>query len=112
MKRTLSRTVPILAIAIFALGLFVGPAAHAKGTDVTFINRSDRTQYVLAAFGADGSCSDMPQRENLVIDSKQMQTVQSGDSKVCWCSSRAGKIGDCTDTWKKARPGSKQRIEF
>ena len=101
------------ATAVAVVGLFVAVSvAEAKGDNVTFINKSRRTQQLLAAFGGDGACADMPKQENLKIEVGEQAVLESGSSKVCWCAG-SGKVQvkQCGE-WKKAKPGSKVRITF
>ena len=98
---------------VVALALLVAGSTatlKAKGKDVTFHNRSDTVQHVLARFGGGGSCKERPQKEQLTLQKGERVVLESGEEDVCWCSSSAGKIGDCGDTWKKAKPGSFKRI--
>ena len=110
-RRPRSGWTPIVASAVLASGLLVAASTvDAKGENVTFINKSRHTQQLLAAFGADAKCSEMPQKENLKIEVREQVVLESGDSKVCWCAgSGKTKVTECQE-WKTARPGSKVRL--
>ena len=109
MKRFLTGTMMFLAAAIVFMAVVPAGSLDAKGENVTFVNRSTRTQHVLAAFGGE-SCGEAESKEQLVLEPKGREVVESGGAKVCYCVSPAGKIGDCGDTWKKAKAGSKVEI--
>lgn len=95
---------------MLALALAPADPALAKGENVRFINRTGTTQHVLATFGADGKCADQPEKEQLALEPGEEAVVESGAATVCWCAASAGKIGDCGDVWRKAKPGSTQKI--
>lgn len=97
----------ILALCTFA---FLAPSAEAGGENVTFKNQSPDTQYVLVVFGGDGKCSEMAEKEQITLAAGESLEVESGDSKVCWCSTTFGKIGDCRDSWNQTKAGKLQRI--
>ncbi len=103
----------VVATSVVVLGLFVAASvAEAKGENVTFINKSRQTQQLLTAFGGEGACSEMPNKENLKIESGEQMVLESGPNKVCWCAG-SGKmeVTQCGE-WKKAKAGSKVRITF
>ncbi|HEX2254875.1 MAG TPA: hypothetical protein VHQ65_16540 [Thermoanaerobaculia bacterium] len=108
MNRSTFRTL-FAFLALVAL-VATAPVALAAKQDVEFKNRGTDTRYVLAAFGADGQCSDMPERQNLVIPPRESMTLASGESKVCWCTSKSGKISDC-EGWEKAKAGKAVRLK-
>ena len=83
---------------------------EAKGQGVTFHNRSDSVQHVLARYGDGESCKDRPQKEQLTLEKGDKIVLESGTDEVCWCASPVGKIGDCGDSWRKAKAGSFKRI--
>lgn|GEM_PF-6468803 len=109
MKQALRKSVLTLAIAAFSIAL-LAPTAEAKGENVTFKNMTADTQYVLAVFGDGGQCSEMSEKEQLAIEPGEEATVESGTSNVCWCNSTFGKIGDCRDSWSKAKAGKTLKI--
>lgn len=109
MKQALTKSVLSLAIAAFCIAL-LAPTAEAKGENVTIKNATADTQYVLAVFGEDGKCSEMSEKEQLTIEPGEEATIESGASTVCWCSSTFGKIGDCRDSWSKAKAGKTLKI--
>ena len=111
----LSKTSWLLAVAMFVVvsGLLaVASAVEAKGENVTFVNKSGRSQELLTAFGGTGTCSEMPSKKNLRIEPGEEAILESGGSKVCWCAG-SGKVpvSQCGE-WSKAKPGSKVRIRF
>lgn len=80
-------------------------AAVQEEGGVLFRNVGRDTQYVLATFNGD-KCGEMSDRAQLELAPGESQTVDSGDSRVCWCASTLGKVGNCSE-WSKAKPGKK-----
>ena len=100
----------VLAVAVMATGLITAGAALAKGQDVTFVNQSKRHQELLVAYGADEKCDAMPTQENVSLDPGESQTVESGESKVCWCAgSGKVKVSQCQQ-WHATKAGRKVRL--
>lgn len=98
---------------LFLLVVFAATAAHArKGDGVTFENKSQKTQYVLAVWGEGKSCDKMSEKSQLTLEPGGRSTVESGADRVCWCASTAGKVGSCGDAWRTAKAGSTKRITF
>lgn len=96
-----------LLVAIVALG--AAPTALAADANVTFKNQTASTQHVLAVYGDEGSCSDMSGKDQITLEPGQSATVESGDSKVCWCTSTLGKVGSC-NPWHMTKAGKVQKI--
>lgn len=98
----------VAAVALLALA-FLAPAAVSSADDgeVTFRNQTAKTQHLLVRAG-DGQCSDRTDKTQLEIEPGESAQV-AADSKLCWCYSSFGKIGDCTD-YRMAKPGSTQKI--
>jgi len=107
-RRILGATVAIVAFAL--LGIASSSTLEAKGQGVTFQNRSDSVQYVLARFGEGGACTERAEKEQIKLEKGEKIVLESGADDVCWCASSAGKIGDCGNAWKKAKPGSFKKI--
>ena len=111
--RFTSRWSLAVAMIVAVSGLLAAASiVEAKGDNVTFINKSRQTQELLTAFGADGTCTDMPTKKNLRIERGDQTVLESGGSTVCWCAG-SGKVpvSQC-GSWKRAKPGSKVRITF
>jgi hypothetical protein len=79
-------------------------ASQADG-GVRFENVSRDTKFVLATFDGE-KCGEMQARAQLELAPGASETVDSGQSLVCWCASTSGKVGNCAD-WSKAKPGKK-----
>jgi len=109
LKQALTKSVLSFAIAALSIAL-LAPAASAAGENVTIKNMTADTQYVLAVFGEGGQCSEMSSKEQVTIEPGDEAVIQSGESTVCWCSSTFGKIGDCRDSWSRAKAGKTLKI--
>lgn len=104
------RTTGLLVVcACLVATLAVAPAALADDANVTFKNMTASTQHILAVYGGGGSCADMADKEQLTVEPGDSATVESGDSKVCWCSSTMGKIASC-NPWSMTKAGKVQKI--
>jgi hypothetical protein len=94
--------------ALVGAALFLPSAARAD-ENVTFRNETSSTHHVLVLYGGEGKCEDMTERAQLEVAPGESQSVPTGASKACWCSTTAGKIGKC-GTYARAKAGSTQRI--
>ncbi len=107
----MKRLFPGALLALVAAALLLPqPPAEAGGQSVTFVNKSTRTQHVLAFFGGTGSCPDMSSNEHFALPPGEKVTVESEGSKVCYCVSPVSQPGSCGGAWKKAKAGSKVRL--
>ncbi len=89
-----------------------GTAATAAtaGSGVTFINSSNHLVQIYAFYGSDASCSHRPKHEELSISAGQNATIDSADSKVCFCMAPPER-GNCSTGWADMKPGSKRRFQ-
>lgn len=110
MHRIFRNALGALALTALAAALFVAPQALAKGEDVTFLNRTDETRYVLVAWGEAKACEDKDRTENFTLEPGQSFVLESGADRACYCVGRVAKVSQCM-AWDRARPGSIQRIE-
>ena len=109
MKQALTKSVLTFAIVACSIVL-LAPPAEAGGENVTIKNMTADTQHVLAVYGDGGQCSDMSNKEQITIEPGEEAVIESGDATVCWCSSTFGKIGDCRDSWSRAKAGKTLKI--
>ena len=105
MSRLVTGSLFLVAFAVLVVGIVPTDAVEAAKENVTFRNRSSSTQHVLAAFGSDGECSEMPTRESFEVAPREKKVLESGSSPVCYCTSPVGGHKDCGDYWKKVKPG-------
>lgn len=105
----LQRGIVTISALALVVALATAPAALAEDGGVTIKNMTAETQYVLAVFGEGGSCDEMSREEKVALEAGESAMIPSGDSKVCWCSSSFGKVGEC-GTWHHAKPGSVQKL--
>lgn len=95
----------VTAAPVTAVDQTVAASAAQPDGGVLFVNRSRDTQFVLATFDGE-ACGEMEDRAQLELAPGESATVDSGTSRVCWCASTIGKVGDCT-SWSKAKPGKR-----
>lgn len=100
-----------LLVGCLALMALLAPTQASAADDgtVAFKNMTAETQYILVMYGDGASCADKAQKEQLTVEPGDSVTVESGDSKVCWCSSTVGKIGSCSP-WSVTKAGKVQKI--
>ena len=108
------RMYSVAGLLVFGLvlGAVVTNDADAKGENVTFTNKGDHKVFVLAAHGGK-RCTDMSEKINFELEPGAEHTVESGDSKVCYCVGMRTKVSACAEgSWKIARAGKTERLRF
>ena len=108
MTRSLRRPVATLAF-LAALIAFAFPAM-AKKQAVTFVNTTDAPRYVLAVYGAGGSCDAMPEKINFVLEPGQSHQLDTAGGKACWCAGRRATVSQCQG-WNVGRPSKQVKID-
>ena len=108
MIRTFRRSAAALAL-LAAVLVFALPAS-AKKQNVTFINETDAPRYILAVYGAGGSCEAMPEKVNFVVEPGQSYELDTAGKKACWCAGRVAAVSECQG-WNIGRPAKKVRLD-
>jgi hypothetical protein len=93
-----------------AMTLSAGALAGAAMTGgVTFRNASNHHVDLYTRFGG-SSCLDAKTAQKVSVDAGQTASVDSGDSKVCYCLS-VPERETCPGGWLQASAGSTQRLQ-
>ncbi len=82
-------------------------AAPAAGGGVTFQNESGQAVVVFARYGAGDACEHMSNQVELQVASRSSSTVDSGDSKVCFCLVVPDR-NTCPTGWAQVKAGGKR----
>ncbi len=92
-----------------AAALSTGALATAAGTGVTFMNGSNHAVDLYTRYGG-SSCINSASEKKVTIDAGQSGSIDSGDSKVCYCLS-VPERATCPGGWLEAAAGSTQRLQ-
>jgi len=106
LKSGLAGAIAILAIAA---ALSTSALAAAAGSGVTFMNGSSHRVDLYTRYGG-SSCDSATTAKKVTVDAGQSGSVDSGDSKVCYCLT-VPERGDCDGGWLQAAAGSTQRLQ-
>jgi hypothetical protein len=86
------------------------PGTSANGNGVTFVNGSSRQITFYTRFGSSGgSCEGQPKSQTVSIGPNQTVSVDSGDSKVCFCLQVPERRG-CPSGWSEVKPGGTRHL--
>ncbi len=82
--------------------------APAAGSGVTFVNESGHDLQIFARYGGtDDGCMHQPKEQELHVAAKSSSTVDSGDSKVCFCLDVPDR-NSCPTGWAMVKAGGKR----
>jgi hypothetical protein len=95
---------------IAALGMASAAAGTVKG--VSFVNAGKNTLYIYIRYGAGSSCADMHTTKNLKLKSGETATVNSGDSKVCYCLALPNRTDGCPGGWQEVPAGGSLTLQY
>ena len=110
MRTLFSRPAVLGLVAGAALSMAAAAAdTPAAGTGVTFVNGSNRQITFYTRFGSDASCQGLPKSQTVSLGPNQTVTVDSGDSKVCFCLQVPERRG-CPSGWSEVKAGSTRRL--
>ncbi|HLX06797.1 MAG TPA: hypothetical protein VKY89_02925 [Thermoanaerobaculia bacterium] len=82
-------------------------AAPGAGGGVTFQNESSQPVQLFARYGAGDSCEHGSNQVELHVAPGSSSTVDSGDSKVCFCLAVPDR-NTCPTGWTQVKPGGKR----
>jgi hypothetical protein len=108
MQKLILRSSLLIVVAALAVAFLV-PQAQAKGKNVTFVNETDSTRYVLAAWG-EGSCAEKTQTEAFTLEAGAEHELDTDGQRACYCVGRSAKVASC-GAWQMAGPKKTERIE-
>jgi hypothetical protein len=108
MDRVVRRSAWTGAFAL-TIALSAGALAGAASTGVTFKNDGSRQVDVYTRYGGT-SCDSATTAQKVSIDAGQSATVESGDSKVCYCL-LVPERATCPGGWLIAPAGSTQKLQ-
>jgi hypothetical protein len=83
-------------------------AGAAMGAGVTFVNNSHHDLQIFARYGgSDDSCLHQPKEMELHVAAGSSGTVDSGDSKVCFCLDVPDRNA-CPNGWATVKANGKR----
>jgi hypothetical protein len=112
MRRLFSRSMALGLVAGTALSMaaLAADAPAASGSGVTFVNGSSRQITFYTRFGSSGgSCEGQPKAQTVSIGPNQTVSVDSGDSKVCFCLQVPERRG-CPSGWSEVKAGGTRHL--
>jgi hypothetical protein len=110
MRRLFSRSMVLGLVAGAALSTAAMAADTPSGGGVTFVNGSNRQITFYTRFGSSGgSCEGQPKAQTVSIGPNQTVSVDSGDSKVCFCLQVPERRG-CPSGWSEVKAGGTRHL--
>ena len=100
------------ALSMAAMAAQETPSTNTtpSGSGVTFVNGSSRQITFYTRFGSSGgSCEGQPKSQTVSIGPSQTVSVDSGDSKVCFCLQVPERRG-CPSGWSEVKPGGTRHL--